>query len=154
MYHDLRQYDRCSTNNACVYFLLAGYATSGICGPIDVACNQLVPCENSNYTCSMPDHVCIYHPRCNFLPVCYPTKLTNEKRCQSTEDKNSMKDLSLLYIEKNSSHFFFTIVSQALIILSPRVNIRHTSYQTIQHYSGVKNYEQMDQTLMQALRIT
>ncbi|CAF1405611.1 unnamed protein product [Adineta ricciae] len=55
-------FSRCSSNNACGCFPM------------------LIPC-GSLQECSVPDHICVHHSRCNNHPICYPLSLMSEDIC-------------------------------------------------------------------------
>ncbi|CAF5022328.1 unnamed protein product, partial [Rotaria sp. Silwood1] len=54
----------------------------GMCADTVMSCKDLVPCENDNQTCSVPNTVCVNNTRCN-IPVCYPIERASSQRCPS-----------------------------------------------------------------------
>lgn len=81
------QYDRCSSNSSCACFHLAADSDVGICADQYVDCSKLQPCESSNNKCSKSQHVCVRHPRCSDLPVCYPLSNRNLQLCPPISSK-------------------------------------------------------------------
>ncbi|CAF5019074.1 unnamed protein product, partial [Rotaria sp. Silwood1] len=79
--HGVSQYGQCSTNGACGCFHMAGAVDTGICTFQLVDCSELRPCTNNR--CDEPDHICVHHPQCHQLPVCYPVPSYNKKLCPS-----------------------------------------------------------------------
>ncbi|CAF0970260.1 unnamed protein product [Rotaria sp. Silwood1] len=75
------QYDQCSTNSACGCLYRADSDDMAICGFLWVTCSELVSCESLNNTCYEPNHICIRHPRCHSLPVCYPLSMSDHQMC-------------------------------------------------------------------------
>ncbi|CAF4863694.1 unnamed protein product, partial [Rotaria sp. Silwood2] len=63
---------------------MIGADNTGICGLLSITCSQLAPCESSNNPCSAPGHICVHHPRCHLLPVCYPLSMIDQRICPST----------------------------------------------------------------------
>ncbi|CAF1458021.1 unnamed protein product [Rotaria sordida] len=77
------QYDRCSTTNGCACLHIAGAPLSsmGLCSyQFSVDCLDLHPCEPLSNFCP-PEYECVYHPRCNNVPVCYPVPRNNRQIC-------------------------------------------------------------------------
>ncbi len=87
------QYDQCSTNGACGCFHMSGADDTGICGFLWVTCSQLALCGSSNNTCDDPDHICVRHPRCHSLPVCYPVSMIDQRICPPIKSKRTNSDL-------------------------------------------------------------
>ncbi|CAM2713958.1 unnamed protein product [Rotaria socialis] len=78
----MSQYDRCSRNSACACFHLPGASNSGICTDrYAVTCSELTPCHHSTNNCSQSDHICLHHPQCRDIPVCYPIPNYNKQFC-------------------------------------------------------------------------
>ncbi|CAF4379342.1 unnamed protein product [Rotaria sp. Silwood2] len=77
----MSQYDQCSTNSACGCFHFAAAYNSGICGLLYVTCSQLSSCGSLNSLCYEPGHICVQHPRCHNLPVCYPSSMAAQEIC-------------------------------------------------------------------------
>ena len=81
------QYDECSSNAACACFHMEGATGTGICAYEWLDCSDLVPCEQTTNRCLQSDHICVRHPRCHDLPVCYPTSMTDKRICPRTTRK-------------------------------------------------------------------
>ncbi|CAF1511339.1 unnamed protein product [Rotaria sp. Silwood1] len=77
----MSQYDQCSTNSACGCLYRADFDDIAICGFLGVTCSELVSCESLNNACDEPNHICIRHPRCHNLPVCYPLSMIDQQMC-------------------------------------------------------------------------
>ncbi|CAF4200495.1 unnamed protein product [Rotaria magnacalcarata] len=78
----MSQYDRCSRNSACACFHLTGASNTGICTDrYAVTCSELAPCNQSTNNCSQSDHICVHHPQCRDIPVCYPVPNYNKQFC-------------------------------------------------------------------------
>ncbi len=84
---DVAQYSRCSKNSACGCFHMVNADNTGICGFLWVTCSQLVPCNRSDNSCHQADAICIRHPRCDDLPLCYPVSMIDQRICPSIESK-------------------------------------------------------------------
>jgi N-acetylneuraminic acid mutarotase len=87
--YGISQYDQCSMNGACGCFHMIGAHGTGICGFLWVTCSELVSCGSSNNVCDNPDHICVSHPRCHSLPVCYPVSMIDQRLCPPIEVTNS-----------------------------------------------------------------
>ncbi|CAF0985232.1 unnamed protein product [Adineta steineri] len=87
------QYGECSTNSACGYFHVIGANNNntGICGFRWLACSHLVLCNPSDYSCSQSNTVCVQHPQCNDLPVCFPVTMTDQSICPPLKNENNLK---------------------------------------------------------------
>ncbi|CAF1020329.1 unnamed protein product [Rotaria sordida] len=79
----LAQYSQCSSNPACRCLKLTTDTDTGICGFLYVTCSELVSCSGENRTCFTPDHVCVQHPQCQALPLCYPVRMATNNMCPS-----------------------------------------------------------------------
>ncbi|CAF3290066.1 unnamed protein product [Rotaria sp. Silwood2] len=79
--HGISQYGRCSSNNACGCFHMEGVSNIGVCGFQWVDCSGLTPCDQTDSNCPEPDQICVNHPRCNSLPVCYPASMIHSTVC-------------------------------------------------------------------------
>ncbi|CAF4742986.1 unnamed protein product [Rotaria sp. Silwood1] len=77
----LAEYSQCSSNPACRCLRLTADANRGICGFLYVTCSELVSCSGENRTCFTPDHVCVQHPQCQALPLCYPMRMATNTMC-------------------------------------------------------------------------
>ncbi|CAF3525638.1 unnamed protein product [Rotaria socialis] len=78
----MSQYDRCSRNSACACFHLPGASNTGICTDrYAVTCSELTPCNRSTNSCSQSDHICVHHPQCHDIPVCYSVPNSNKQFC-------------------------------------------------------------------------
>ncbi|CAF1271496.1 unnamed protein product [Rotaria sordida] len=77
----MSQYDQCSSNSACACFHMEGAHNVGICGFQFVTCSELVACNRTNNHCHGSNHICVHHPRCHNLPVCYPVSMTGQEIC-------------------------------------------------------------------------
>lgn len=75
------QYSACSTNTDCECLLYPSSDSMGICTFLVESCSGLVPCESSTNTCVDSGHICVRHPRCNSLPLCYPSILASDSMC-------------------------------------------------------------------------
>ena len=91
----ISQYGQCSTNTACGCFHMTDANDIGICGFLWAPCSQLVPCGSSNNACDNPDHICVRHPRCNSLPVCYPVSMIDQRICPPIKGKRTNSDLQI-----------------------------------------------------------
>ncbi|CAF2027865.1 unnamed protein product [Rotaria magnacalcarata] len=83
----------CSTNSDCECLLMA-MTGAGMCADTIISCKDLLPCENDNQTCLVPNTVCVNNTQCN-VPVCYPIDRASPRRCPSlisgTISNNSSK---------------------------------------------------------------
>jgi hypothetical protein len=79
--HGLSQYDQCSTNNVCGCLHSASSTGSSICGFRWLTCSELVSCVPNTHMCFEPDHVCVSHPDCHDLPLCYPLSMASQELC-------------------------------------------------------------------------
>ncbi|CAF1104551.1 unnamed protein product [Rotaria sordida] len=80
---EFAQYDKCSTNNACGCFHMTDVGNIGMCGFLEIDCSQVKPCNSSNNACNLSDSICVRHPRCNDLPLCYPLSMIDQRICPS-----------------------------------------------------------------------
>ncbi|CAF3523245.1 unnamed protein product [Adineta steineri] len=86
------QYGECSTNSACGCFHVIGANNNtGIYGFRWLACSHLVLCKSSDNSCSQSDTICVRHPQCNNLPVCYPVTMTDQSICPPMKNKINLK---------------------------------------------------------------
>ncbi|CAF4235574.1 unnamed protein product [Rotaria socialis] len=77
----MAQYDGCSINSGCGCLQVVGVINIGSCSYLYLAeCSELVKCDHNNL-CYSPDHICVYHPRYQSLPVCYPVPNYNQQLC-------------------------------------------------------------------------
>ncbi|CAF1565765.1 unnamed protein product, partial [Rotaria magnacalcarata] len=77
----MTQYDGCSINSGCGCLQVVGAINIGSCSYLYLTeCSELVKCDHSNHWYS-PDHICVYHPRCQSLPVCYPVPNYSQQLC-------------------------------------------------------------------------
>ncbi|CAF0933792.1 unnamed protein product [Adineta steineri] len=89
---NVAQYDRCSTNSACGCFHRVGTSDdTGVCGFLWPTCSHLVPCNASTNSCAQLNTVCVQHPRCHELPLCYPIALSKQNICPPKTNKISFK---------------------------------------------------------------
>ncbi|UJR18069.1 hypothetical protein I4U23_004969 [Adineta vaga] len=79
-------YDSCSTNTECGCFAMLNTDGIGICAFLWPSCSQFTPCNVTDNTCEKLTTICVRHPRCHNLPVCYPTSLMDERICPSKLD--------------------------------------------------------------------
>ncbi|CAF3948672.1 unnamed protein product [Rotaria magnacalcarata] len=80
----MNQYDPCSQNYACACFHRLDGPNATICiDEFSISCSELIPCESSANRCYEAEHICVRHPRCNQLPVCYPVPIFNQQLCPS-----------------------------------------------------------------------
>jgi sugar lactone lactonase YvrE len=77
-------YDQCSSNIACGCLPLAATNNNGVCVYLYHTCSELNACANKNQMCYQPGHVCVKHPRCQNLPVCYPIDTISQLHCPAT----------------------------------------------------------------------
>ena len=77
----MSQYDSCSTNSACGCFPFAAAQGHGICAFLYTTCSQLVSCHLQSGACYEPGHVCVQHPRCHNVPLCYPVSMAVAEIC-------------------------------------------------------------------------
>ncbi|CAF4182198.1 unnamed protein product, partial [Adineta steineri] len=75
------QYARCSKNTACGCFHRLNTNDISICGFLWPTCSQLVPCNPSTNVCGRSDTICVRHPRCHDLPLCYPVSMIDQSVC-------------------------------------------------------------------------
>ncbi|CAF1267063.1 unnamed protein product [Rotaria magnacalcarata] len=79
--YGIAQYDKCSPNTGCSCLHIPGAINVGFCSYEFLAdCSELVKCDH-NSICYEPDHRCVYHPRCQSAPVCYPVPTYNRQLC-------------------------------------------------------------------------
>ncbi|CAF3411657.1 unnamed protein product [Rotaria socialis] len=78
----MAQYERCSTNAGCACLHIPGPISVGICSYLSsiTVCSQLVKCGNNN-RCYAPNHECLYHPKCQSTPICFPVQSFNGALC-------------------------------------------------------------------------
>lgn len=86
----MSQYEQCSTNNDCGYFPLTISDDSGICGFLWINCSRLEPCEIPNDYCENPGYICVHHPRCHNVPVCYPLSMIDQRLCPPKKSKKNI----------------------------------------------------------------
>ncbi|CAF3307637.1 unnamed protein product [Rotaria socialis] len=80
----MNQYDPCAKNYACTCFHRLDGPNATICiDEFSISCSELIPCESSTNRCYEAEHICVRHPRCNQLPVCYPVPIFNQQLCPS-----------------------------------------------------------------------
>ncbi|CAF4509142.1 unnamed protein product [Rotaria socialis] len=87
-----RQSIPCSTNIDCGCLMMA-MTGGGMCADTILSCNNLVPCQNDNITCSTPNTVCVNNTRCG-VPVCYPIAYASVQRCPPLTSTNSNSSTS------------------------------------------------------------
>ncbi|CAF4105669.1 unnamed protein product [Adineta steineri] len=89
---NVAQYDRCSTNSACGCFHRIGTNNdAGVCGFLWPTCSHLVPCNASTNSCTQLNTVCVQHPRCHELPLCYPIALSKQNIFPLRTNKINLK---------------------------------------------------------------
>jgi hypothetical protein len=93
--HGTPQYGQCSADSACGCLHMTGGIDVGICGFMWVTCSELVSCASTNNVCYEPGHICIRHPRCHTIPVCYPVSMTNQQICPPISSKRTNGDLQI-----------------------------------------------------------
>ncbi|CAM4965823.1 unnamed protein product [Rotaria socialis] len=79
--YGLSQYDQCSTNIACGCFNSTSATDSDLCGFRWLTYSELNSCMPNTYMCLEPNHVCVHHPDCQDLPLCYPLSMTSHELC-------------------------------------------------------------------------
>ncbi|CAF3447435.1 unnamed protein product [Rotaria socialis] len=102
----MSQYDRCSLNSACACFQFPGASNTGICTDrYAVTCSELTPCTRSTNNCSQSDHICVHHPQCGDIPVCYPVPNYNKQFSQPipTTTTTKLPTKQLLNIPANAT---------------------------------------------------
>ncbi|CAF1315679.1 unnamed protein product [Rotaria sordida] len=106
----MSQYDWCSSNTACAYFHIDGVADHGICGFEDIPCSELTSCESKNNRCYEFEHICVHHPRCHNLPVCYPVSMISQQICPPVTTPNvtitTAMPISTITIAKDTNQEF------------------------------------------------
>ncbi|CAF0848777.1 unnamed protein product [Rotaria sordida] len=75
------QSGQCSTNKDCGCLSLAASENSGICGFLGIDCTRLDLCQTPGNTCEKLDHVCVHHPQCTNVSVCYPLAMIDQRLC-------------------------------------------------------------------------
>ncbi|CAF4252669.1 unnamed protein product, partial [Rotaria sp. Silwood2] len=90
---ELAQYSQCSSNLACRCLKLAADTNAGICGLLYITCSELVLCSGENRTCFTSDHVCVQHPQCQALPLCYPIRMATNIMCPSLPETTTTTPL-------------------------------------------------------------
>ncbi|CAF1368042.1 unnamed protein product [Adineta steineri] len=89
---NVAQYDRCSTNSACGCFhRVVTSDDAGVCGFLWPTCSHLAPCNASTNSCTQLNTVCVQHPRCYELPLCYPIALSKQNMCPPKTNKINLK---------------------------------------------------------------
>ncbi len=73
------QYSACSLNSGCGCLSLSFSDSFGICGALNGSCSQFTPCQND--ACAQVQHICVRHPRCSSIPVCYPLSSIDQSVC-------------------------------------------------------------------------
>ena len=68
--------------------------TIGACGLLTQSCSEFVPCVAPNYLCSQSGYTCVYHPRCNSNPVCFPSTMLDQSVCSSNIVSNYSSELN------------------------------------------------------------
>ncbi|CAF0895918.1 unnamed protein product [Adineta ricciae] len=84
--YGMNQYDRCSKNTACGCLPIINTNQTAICGILEVNCSQFIPCKSLTNECDLLGAVCVQHPGCNDLPVCYPLSMGDERSCPITRN--------------------------------------------------------------------
>ncbi|CAF4202749.1 unnamed protein product, partial [Rotaria magnacalcarata] len=88
----MSQYDRCSRNSTCACFHLPGASNTGICTDrYALTCSELTPCTRPTNNCRQSDHICVHHPECLDIPVCYPVPNHNKQFCPSIATATTTK---------------------------------------------------------------
>ncbi|CAF1540976.1 unnamed protein product [Rotaria magnacalcarata] len=84
----MAQYERCSTNAGCACLHIPGSISVGICSYLssNAVCSQLVKCGDNN-RCYAPNHECLYHPKCQSTPICFPVQRFNGALCPLIANK-------------------------------------------------------------------
>ncbi|CAF4025886.1 unnamed protein product [Adineta steineri] len=84
------QYGECSTNIACGCFHMIGTSdNTGVYGFLWPTCSRLVPCNSSDNSCRQSNTICVQHPQCNDLPLCYPVPMIDQTICPPMINKVS-----------------------------------------------------------------
>ncbi|CAF5218812.1 unnamed protein product, partial [Rotaria magnacalcarata] len=52
-----------------------------MCGFRWLTCSELNSCMPNTHMCLEPNHVCVHHPDCQDLPLCYPLAMTSHELC-------------------------------------------------------------------------
>lgn len=81
------QNNACSTNKDCGCLPLVNSPNAGICGFLLLNCTRLERCQTTSNTCKKSDHICIYHPECQDVPVCYPMSMIDQRVCPFSDGK-------------------------------------------------------------------
>ncbi|CAF3648800.1 unnamed protein product [Rotaria sp. Silwood1] len=93
----------CSTNFDCECLLMTTTG-GGMCADTVMSCKDLVPCENDNQTCSVPNTVCVNNTRCN-IPVCYPIDRASSQRCPSFT-RETITNTTSKFFNKNAGEYW------------------------------------------------
>lgn len=76
-------YTGCSANSNCGCLPYSFSDTMGVCGDVSVSCSQFVACQSPNDACAQSGYICVRHPSCSSLPICYPVSLIDDSVCPS-----------------------------------------------------------------------
>ncbi|CAF1026087.1 unnamed protein product [Adineta steineri] len=55
---------------------------TGVCGFLWSTCSRLAPCNSSDNSCVQSNTICVKHPYCHDLPICYPVPMISDIDCQ------------------------------------------------------------------------
>ncbi|CAF1481707.1 unnamed protein product, partial [Adineta steineri] len=69
---------------------MPGAINAGICGFTHLSCSGFTLCASSNNFCD-PGYICVYHPVCYTLPICYPVSMAGEPFCPTITNENNLK---------------------------------------------------------------
>ena len=78
---DSTDYGACSSNPSCGCLLDVNNGDTGLCGLWTLSCSSLAACQTPYNTCAQSGYVCVRHPQCSLLPVCYPSTSIDEETC-------------------------------------------------------------------------
>ncbi|CAF1059158.1 unnamed protein product [Adineta steineri] len=76
----IAQYGECSTNIAygCFHMIGTNDDDTGVCGFLWPTCSRLLRCNSSDNSCIQSNTICVKHPYCHDLPICYPVPMISE----------------------------------------------------------------------------
>ncbi|CAF0999165.1 unnamed protein product [Adineta ricciae] len=124
---DVAQYGRCSANSACGCFHMVNVIDTGICGFLWTNCAQLTACSSLDNACHQPDTVCVQHPRCQSLPLCYPVSMIDQRICPSLTINNTATIISTTTTTTTTTAMMTTTVPQPICMNSNLLTFENRS---------------------------
>ncbi|CAF0877746.1 unnamed protein product [Adineta steineri] len=64
---------------------------TGICGFLWPTCSRLLRCNSSDNSCLQSNTICVQHPQCDDLPLCYPATMIDQNMCPPMKNKINLK---------------------------------------------------------------